>query len=358
MYADDITIYTSGPVVAGVINGLNIYLSQVFKYINNNKLTVQWPNLQWHFSRQMLTSTTYIHKWCWTIKYYRSKSARSDARHPSHFYTTLQQYRSKSAATQLCVESTGRLYFGCYKETLPTTYQAIGRSILSYCCPACTPSPKDTNWSRLQRAQNSTLRIATGCPKMADVTELPQDAREQPVRQHKELISQQFSMACHLPQQLCHCPPDDRSERRRHLIGRIKPNIQQYLAEEPLSNTSCMSAISSILQDAVWTAIESSWWKLLNGRPPPIATAEQTLPRKARTILEQLRSGNSRIHGQYIKGIDPTAHSHCHDCGHSPHDTNHLFDWPSKPTTLTVESLLTAPTETAKHLSLAIDETS
>ena len=35
-YADDITIYTSGPVVADLINGLNIYLSQVFNYIENN----------------------------------------------------------------------------------------------------------------------------------------------------------------------------------------------------------------------------------------------------------------------------------------------------------------------------------
>ena len=39
-YADDITIYSSGPVVADLINGLNIYLSQVLNYINNKKLTV------------------------------------------------------------------------------------------------------------------------------------------------------------------------------------------------------------------------------------------------------------------------------------------------------------------------------
>ena len=38
--ADDITIYTSGPVVADLINGLNIYLSHVLNYINNKKLTV------------------------------------------------------------------------------------------------------------------------------------------------------------------------------------------------------------------------------------------------------------------------------------------------------------------------------
>ena len=39
-YADDITIYTSGPVVSVRINGLNIYLSQVLNYINKIKLTV------------------------------------------------------------------------------------------------------------------------------------------------------------------------------------------------------------------------------------------------------------------------------------------------------------------------------
>ena len=39
-YADDITIYASGPMVADLINGLNIYPSQVLNYINNKKLTV------------------------------------------------------------------------------------------------------------------------------------------------------------------------------------------------------------------------------------------------------------------------------------------------------------------------------
>ena len=251
--------------------------------------------------------------------------------------------------------------WGCDKETLLTTYQAIGRSTLSYCCPVLTPSLRDTNWSRLQRAQHSALRIAIGFHKMADVAELHQGARELPVRQHNELISQQFAIACRLPQypchQLSHRPQDDLPERRRSMIGRFKPNIQQYLAE-PLSNTSHKSTISSIHQDVVRTAIESSSSILLNGRPPPIATAEQTLPRKTRTILAQLHTGHSRIVRQYMKIIDPTARNHWHDCGHWSHDTHYLFDCPSKPTTLTIESLWTAPTETAKHLNLSIDETS
>ena len=102
--------------------------------------------------------------------------------------------------------------WGCDKEPLLMTYQAIGHSIISYCCPIWTTSPKDTNWCRFLWAQNSALRISSGCLKMADVIELHQEARELPVRQHSELISQQFAIACHLPQhpchQLCHRPPD------------------------------------------------------------------------------------------------------------------------------------------------------
>ena len=115
---------------------------------------------------------------------------------------------------------------GFDEETLLTTYQAIGRSVLGYCCPVWTPSHKDTIWSRHQLSQNSALRIATGNSlKTADVAELRQEARELQVRQHNELISQKFGFACQFPQHPCHqlClgSPDDRSDQRRSLIGRF-----------------------------------------------------------------------------------------------------------------------------------------
>ena len=46
------------------------------------------------------------------------------------------------------------------------------------------------------------------------------------------------------------------------------------------------------------------------------------------------------------------------DCGHSLHHTHHLFVYPSKQTTLSLEWLWTAPTEAVKHLYLAFNETS
>ena len=177
----------------------------------------------------MFTSSL-THKKSWILKCYYSEELIA--------LTVLRWNRTATYVLKALAGST----WGCGIETLLKTYQAIVRSILSYCCPVWTPSLKDTNWVRIQRALNYVLKITTGCHRMADVAELHQEVRELPVRQHNELISQQFSIACH---QFCHKSPDDQPKRRRSLIGRSMPNIQQYLAEEPLINTSYKSAISS-----------------------------------------------------------------------------------------------------------------
>ena len=359
-YADDITIHTSGPVVADLINGLNINLSQVLSYIEiTDCFTAK-------YTVKLFTPDTHEHHFHPQVKFtdqglpLEKKSKVLGVSLETHL--TFTQHCNNIAVKVLQRnESTGRLYLGLRQKDLANDLPGNDRPILSYCSHVWTPSFKDTNWCRLKRAQNSALTISTGCPKVTDVAELHQEARELPVHQHNELISQQFAIANHLPQhpchQLCQRPPDDRPERRRSLIGRFKPNIQQYLADDPLSNTNYESVISSTHQDVVRTVIESSSSKLPNGRPPPIATAEQTLPMKTRTMLAQLHTGHSQIIGQYMNRIDPTPRNHCHNCGNSPHDTHNLFDCPSKPTTLTVESLWTAPTETAKHLT-SIYETS
>ena len=121
-YADDITIYTFGTVVADLINGLNVYLSQVLNYINKNKTDsinglIYSNNYNARYSRAPLTSTSKVGRPSTTARK-EAKYAWSEARHPSHFHTTLQQYRSRSAATQQCVESTGRLYLELRQRNL------------------------------------------------------------------------------------------------------------------------------------------------------------------------------------------------------------------------------------------------
>ena len=62
-YADDINIYTSGPVVADLINGLNIYLSQVLNYIKKtDSVNGQIYSNTFHarYSRAPLTFTSEV----------------------------------------------------------------------------------------------------------------------------------------------------------------------------------------------------------------------------------------------------------------------------------------------------------
>ena len=103
-YADNIIIYTSGPVVTDLINGLNIYLPQVLNYINNKKLTVSTAKctvtfFHARYSRAPHTSTSVVGRPSTTARK-ETKSVRSDAKHPSHFHTTPQLSWSRSAATQ------------------------------------------------------------------------------------------------------------------------------------------------------------------------------------------------------------------------------------------------------------------
>ena len=178
-YADDITIYSSGSVVADLINDLNIYLTQVFNCINNNKMTVSTAKS----AVKLFTRDTHEH-------YLHPQVKLADQvlpldKKPKVLGMTLYTHltftqHSNNIAVKVklrnnVLKALAGSTWGCDKETLLTTYLAIGRSILCYCCPVRTPTHRDTYWNRLQLAHNSAMRIATGCLKMADVAELHQD---------------------------------------------------------------------------------------------------------------------------------------------------------------------------------------
>ena len=102
-YANDITIYTSGPVVTDLINCLNICLSQVLNCINNKKLTVSMtksmvtlftPDTHEHHLHPQVMLADQV------LPFKNKPKVFGVTLDTSHFHTTRQQYRSKSAATQ------------------------------------------------------------------------------------------------------------------------------------------------------------------------------------------------------------------------------------------------------------------
>ncbi|XP_067621395.1 histone-lysine N-methyltransferase SETD1B-like [Eurosta solidaginis] len=63
------------------------------------------------------------------------------------------------------------------KETLITTFKAIGQPIACYASPIWSPSLKTTHWKKLQACQNTALRTATGCLLMSPEHHLHNEAR-------------------------------------------------------------------------------------------------------------------------------------------------------------------------------------
>ena len=192
-HADDNTIYSSGPVVADLVNDLNIYLPQVPNCINNKKLTLSTAKS----TVTLFTPDTHEHHIHPQVKL--ADQVLPLEKRPKVLRVTLDTHLTfthhcNNIALRMLqrnnmLKALAGSTWGCDKEKLPTTYKTIGLSILSFCCTVLTPSPKDTNWSRLQRAQNSALRMTTGYHRMADVAELHQEDRKLPVRQHNVLIS-------------------------------------------------------------------------------------------------------------------------------------------------------------------------
>ena len=93
---------------------------------------------------------------------------------------------------------------------------------------------------------------------------------------------------------------------------------------------------------------------VINKIPLNINTNEQTLPRKVRRTLAQLRTGKSPFLNNYkhSRKIDPKVNitSNCPLCQLSEHNVQHLFTCTKLPTTLSLLDLWNNPVEVAALL--------
>ena len=132
-------------------------------------------------------------------------------------------------------------------------------------------------------------------------------------------------------------------------------DIKNFLPAGGLTQDLYKKKLKEIHTSDVRTEIiNNSHNPVLNEPAPPIHNDELKLPRKTRSTLSQLRSGYSSYLNSYLSRIngDNNVQNKCSDCNQTPHDTNHLFNCPAKPTQLTVRSLWDRPIETADFLNL------
>jgi hypothetical protein len=242
-----------------------------------------------------------------------------------------------------------------------TVFKTVNRPTWEYGSPVWSQAASATGTRNLQCIQNAALRIVTGSHTMASMTHLHEECMVLPVREHLDLLSSQYLLACHQkdhPGQRILAPIKPKRALKPTLFSAHRDKVLPLLENEdtPISREAYRGLLKTLHRQAVTAAVdELEPSKVLGARPPLISSSEETLPRKARCTLSQLRSGYSRFLNTYKAVLDHNTNPACPLCSSHPHTTNHLFNCPSNPTTLIVFSLWEDPVEAALFLELPTD---
>ena len=362
-YADDTNILNSGRDIPKLCEETNLYLDEVADWFANRDLQIS-PG------KSMATLfTTFGNEMSIDLPIYIKGDKVPTVNQPTYLgikFDNLITFRHHSELIKGRVQERNNILkalagtsWGQDKETIVSTYKAISQSIINYGSPIFTPNMKDTNWNEIQVAQNNALRIATGCVKKTPIEHLHTECKIMPVKEHCEMLSKQFLMNSQNPNHPNNIDLHEKSQRniKKTLVSRFGTEISNLIPQTGVNDDNKKTLLKTIHTDSVASVINNrSINPFINERNPTINTDEKKLPRKSRVILAQLRSGYSTHLNSTMSIYDNNIQDLCPDCGHSPHNTPHLFECPAKPTNLTVKSLWQQPIEAANFLGLQREE--
>ena len=184
---------------------------------------------------------------------------------------------------------------------------------------------------------------------MSSIDHLHAETEVMPVREHCEMLSQQFLLATTKPDHPnhsdIHAPPPPRLMRET-LQTKFSQDIKHLIPESGSDSLSYKNGLKTLHTTNVQaTILKQQNNPVLQHPAPKIDKSERTLPRKTRVTLAQLRSGYSSKLNSFLNRINPTKYPdpNCPECNHSPHTTDHLFTCQENPTDLTPISLWNNP---------------
>ncbi|XP_037819861.1 uncharacterized protein LOC119609216 [Lucilia sericata] len=361
-YADDCSILATGNSIDDLCGLINSYLCDLssFFHLRNLKIspTKSSATLFTTWTKEVGLELDVIvdGEKIPTVNHPKILGVTFDSLLMSSAHTTAicNKMRSRNKVLKSLAGST----WGMDKETLLTTYQTIGRSVVNYAAPVWTPRVSDTQWKKLQSCQNAALRTVTGCIQMTCEEHLHDETKMLSVKEHNIMLSKQFLLGCHRRghpnHHLTELEPPPRHVRKD--LRMYESDIQEHL-DDIEDESSYRTALNTIHQQAVEDSINSHRDSIiLGGRPPPVANEERNLPRRTRVVLAQLRSGWCTRLNSYWSRINDTIQDLCPACGIGPHNVQHLFNCRANPTQLEPESLWTQPLDAARLLGLDLTE--
>ena len=209
--------------------------------------------------------------------------------------------------------------------------------------------------NRLQKVQNKSLRLATGCHAASSIDHLHAEAKELPVGDHLHLLSSQFLARSLDPNHVSHpfTTLDQGPRKLKHTLrSTCIEDVSPYLEESGTISRGNYDMVKNKLHnDIVRKSINrSSNNRVIGCKPPPVNSNENHLPGVTRVTLSQLRSGQcARLRDFQLK-IGKSADSLCQSCSLDNQTVQHIFDCPARPTTLTPLDLWNNPWGVADFL--------
>ena len=361
-YADDCSIVNRGTDIKTACEELNPYLDKVATWFSDRCLQISAPK----------SSATVFSTWsndCSTILpiSIQGKPVPTE-KNPKvlgvifdplfTFNKHVETLKTKVAKRNNVLKALAGSTWGKSKEVLLNTYKAIGKSVLSYGTQVWSPLISATNWTSLQTQQNHAIRTITGSTKMSKIEHLHSEAKLLQVKDHCDLLTKQYVATMHHSEH-----PNHHIAQEHHIPPRVmrQTPMLTHKKDLPIINLDPLPSKKILLSTIHTQAVEEAISKLppnqvLNAPAPEISKDEVKLPRKTRSTLSQLRSSYSPFLQSYMYRINKAESDRCPKCLVNEHTTDHLFNCPANPTTLTARDLWANPIQAAEHLDLPTTE--
>ena len=340
-YADDITVWATGPNIPQLESMINSYLSDVSIYLKDNSLLISAPKSTGTFFTpdkhqfQMHPDITLEDT---QLPLERSPKILRVIMDPSlsfHRHCNYVSDRIDKRNNMLNVLAGSS--WGQDKETLLLTYNALGKSIASYSGPVWSTNASDSSFMKIQTVKNASLKTATRAHKMASIDHLHQESLTLRVKDHSDMFSVQYLVNCLAEDHISH-GITIQEPRPRPMKGTLYSRHHSTVL--PRLGLSRMESHQNMHTHAVDSAIQLQGNnRVLKKRPPPISTKEPRLNRRQRCTLSQQRSEHSHLLQDYKHRVLGEPSDICTDCGASPQDVRHLFACTTHPTALSPEDL-------------------
>ena len=366
-YADDVSIYSTGTDIPSLTEAINDYSPQLLDFLEERDLIVS-PE-----KSSVTLFTPWTRQAMMKPEVHLSGKDVPLERHPKllgvvhdtmytfseHAKRTITKAKQKVNALKALAGTD----WGQSKEVIITAYKATCRSTLEYGAPIWSNIMSKTHKNNMAVVENSALRVATGCHKMASSDHIHEETKVIPLTKHTDLLCKQFLLGCHREDHpgYKHVNTHPPGRCMKHTVhfweDEVGPIVNRLTTDEVLTQSGYKTGLKYLHTETVKKAIDGyEPNRVLQHRPPKINPSEMELPRQARRTLSQLRSGWCQKLNSFHHKIDPTHLNECPEstargdgtlevCGESPHDVKHLFKCKMKPTDLKPEDLWLRPKE-------------